>query len=132
MGILCMNSCSHNSEVDSVVWNNGKEFIFENGFMYHHQELFSGEIVKFYLGNKTKSKTNYADGKVHGNFESWYVDGSIFEQRFFMNGLKIGVHQGWWSNGKKKFIYHFNVQGQYQGELKEWRESGEPFKVMNY
>ena len=101
-----MNSCSHNNEVDSVVWDNGKGFIFENGFMYHNQELFSGEIVKFYSGDKIKSKTSYVDGKVHGNFESWYEDGFIFEQRTFMNGLKVGIHNGWWSNGQKKFIYN--------------------------
>jgi antitoxin component YwqK of YwqJK toxin-antitoxin module len=129
--MLLLYSCSTNT-LESFDWENGKGFNVENGIISRNDKLFSGELIKKYENGTIQSKAEYTDGKLNGNFESWYSNGNIFENRLYSAGIKVGLHKGRWSNSQPKFEYNFNNQGQYEGELLEWLESGIPFKVMNF
>ena len=130
--VLGLNSCSVNGDVDSVIWDNGKDFTSKNGLLLKGNDLFTGQIVKKYENQSVQSKSNYVDGKMDGSYKSWYSNGNLFESRTYVAGFKTGIHEGWWPNSNKKFIYNFNDIGQYEGELLEWTEIGQQFKIMNY
>ena len=132
LGLIFLFACSEGAEVKSELWNNGQGFKVDNGIMFKDKVPFTGEIVKMYENGKVHSKTNYVNGQMHGVSDSWYADGHLLESRHYTKGYKTGIHKGWWQNSKKKFIYSFNDTGQYEGELLEWTETGQPYKIMNY
>jgi len=114
------------------VYASNPDVYIKNGVLYYKNDPYSGVyIVKFENGN-TKRKSQYFKGKREGYSNKWYADGKKFEQRYYSNGYKVGEHIGWWNNGAKKFIYHFNNLGQYQGSVSEWYDNGQIFRKFNY
>jgi antitoxin component YwqK of YwqJK toxin-antitoxin module len=83
-------------------------------------------------GSSITNTCDYLNGIKHGNYKSWYPSGEPFENRYYMNGNKVGVHTAYWANGNRKFIYVFNVAGEYHGELLEWYESGQLYRKFHY
>ncbi len=71
------------------------------------------------------------DGKILECDVRYYRSGALQWRRTYVQGVKDGVHEGWWENGQKKFEYHF-VQGNYDGDVKEWHPSGAPSLLMHY
>jgi antitoxin component YwqK of YwqJK toxin-antitoxin module len=129
--MLLLYSCSTNT-LESFDWENGKNFSVENGIISRNDKLFSGELIKKYENGTIHSKAEYTDGKLNGRIETWSSNGDLIESRLFTEGIKTGIHKGWWLNSQPKFEYNFNNQGQYEGELLEWLESGRQFKIMNF
>lgn len=131
LGLLLLYSCS-TSTLESYVWENGKDFNIENGIIFKQGKLFSGELIKKYENGAIHSRSEYVDGQLNGIFQSWHINGNLIEFREYTKGVKTGIHKGWWSNSKPKFVYNFNNQGQYEGELLEWTKLGGTYKIMNF
>ena len=72
-----------------------------------------------------------AGREIQGLDVRYYPSGALQWRRTYVNGLKDGVHEGWWENGARKFEYHFN-QGAYDGDVKEWYPDGKPSLLMHY
>ncbi|MFC2109824.1 toxin-antitoxin system YwqK family antitoxin [Bacteroidota bacterium] len=101
---------------------------------YNHQ-LFTGELIDFYdtpTNSKPKLSCFYKEGEKHGIELKWHENGTINTKRIYKNNIKIGIHKAWWENGNPKFEYHFNDSGAYTGVLKEWFQTGQPYRFFNY
>ncbi|EDP70229.1 Hypothetical exported 24-amino acid repeat protein [Flavobacteriales bacterium ALC-1] len=115
-----------------VIQDTNAELELINGVLIFNDGPFTGVIEGDYNSNKTKSRTNYLDGKKNGLETIWYENDSVASKRFYSKGLKIGIHKAWWKNGNPKFIYHFNDKGEYNGNVKEWYQSGVLYRDFNY
>ena len=60
-----------------------------------------------------------------------YPSGAVQWKRTYVHGVKDGVHEGWWENGKKRFEYHFSM-GAYDGDVKEWYPDGARALHLHY
>ena len=114
------------------VYASNTDIDIKNGILYYKDTPYSGVYIVKFKNDSIKSKSQYLKGKKEGCTNKWYADGKKFEQRYYSNGHKVGVHTGWWNNGAKKFSYHFNDLGQYQGPLTEWYNNGQVFRKFNY
>lgn len=53
------------------------------------------------------------------------------EQRFYANGIKVGVLKTWWENGQLQALYRFK-NGEYDGVCFEWNKMGIMTRKMHY
>ena len=104
----------------------------ENGILYYEETPFSGDLVTYYNDNILKSDIEYVNGRKHGMEKHWYQSSTRAITRYYKKGFKSGLHQGWWENGKPKFEYYFNDNGEYNGSVKEWDASGLLVMHFNY
>ena len=51
-------------------------------------------------------------------------------ERSYVNGIKTGIHRGWWKNKKLKYRYEFDNKGRYEGNVEEWYENGQKLKNL--
>lgn len=140
IAILFLFACNHLQQhfsetpkpVSSVSVNTGDPaLLFKNGYWYYDATLFSGIMTDYFKNNTIHSETSFINGKEEGWQQIFFEDGKIAEKRFYRNGQKDSVHTGRWPNGNKRFEYHFN-NGIYNGDYKEWYETGEPLKQIHY
>jgi len=129
----CTNTAQNKSLISEIELNAlNPDFFLKNGVLYYKNVPYSGIYLVNYKNDNIKRKEKYLNGKQHGYSNTWYPDGKKFTERFYSKGHKVKVHIGWWNNGVKKFEYHFNDIGQYQGSVKEWYETGLIFRDFNY
>jgi antitoxin component YwqK of YwqJK toxin-antitoxin module len=55
----------------------------------------------------------------------------LMERRFYEQGKKTGIFDGWWPNGHKRLTYHFQ-NGEYEGNCRDWTDRGVLINDMNY
>lgn len=110
-----------------------KNDFFENkhNILYFRNSPFSGLMIDT-LNFEYIKKTNYEDGLKNGTAVSFYKNLDTASLRYYKKGVKVGIHKGWWPNKKEKFLYYFNSNGEYDGEIKQWHFNGIPFKILNY
>lgn len=104
---------------------------FDNGNYLYGSELFNGIIIDRYENGNIKSSTAISNGKEEGWKILYYPAGTVSEKRYYHYGEKDSVHAGWWENGNPRFEYHF-AAGHYEGDFKEWFESGSLYKHLHY
>jgi hypothetical protein len=102
-----------------------------NGNWYYAQQLYSGSVISFFPSGRIKTRQRFYEGKEEGASICFYEDGSIDAWRWYHMGEKDSVNKGWWPNGNARFEYHFE-NGIYEGDFKEWYESGSPLKHIVY
>ena len=67
-----------------------------------------------------------------GTITITYIDDvTIKSKRRYLKGKKNGVHEGWWPNGNKKYLYYFK-EDQSFGTHKQWHSNGELFTLKNF
>ena len=126
-----ISSCTTvNSEI--VNWNNGTNFETINGVLYYNGDQYNGQLDEYYKNDQKKSEAYFVNGKLNGQKKVWFQNGHLSEERYYSNGLKTGEHKGWWANDSIRFIYHFNDDGQYAGEVLDWFENGLLYREMKY
>jgi len=129
--ILILVSCK--TEIKNItVFQTDVGLKLINGELFYKGELFSGRLVDFYKNDSLRYQAFYIDGRKEGIEQYFYKNGQVNTCRMYKKGVKIGVHDGWWQDGSRKFQYHFNEKGQYHGSVKEWFKNGQLFKIFNY
>ena len=134
--IIIFSSCTRKSE-PALITKTGNyistdsSLHFVSGYWYHSTELLSGQVTERDNQGHVISVTKYLSGKEEGWTNKFYPNGQQAEKRYYHLGEKDSVHTGWWANGNKRFEYHFNA-GVYNGDYKEWYESGKDYKVIHY
>lgn len=130
---MVLLSCNEKVEGYGIELNiESLELKISNGIVLYKDVPFSGIIKSFDAVNRTNNSTIYVKGKKNGVEEKRFLNDAIAEQRFYIAGLKSGIHKGWWKNGKLKFEYHFDNKGFYNGTVKEWYQNGQLVKEFNY
>ncbi len=103
----------------------------KNGTWFYADTLFSGTMENYFPTHQLKTAQSFYKGKEEGWYYSYYPDGVKESQRYYHAGEKDSVHTGWWNNGNIRFEYHFK-NGVYNGDFKEWYQSGKPLKHIIY
>ena len=130
--MLCLLQFCKQSTQKLILQDTNTELKLVNGVLLFKDDPFSGVIESYYNSETIKSTINYHQGKKQGLEIIWHINDSLGSKRFYDMGLKVGIHKGWWQNGNPKFVYHFNDNGEYHGNIKEWYESGILFRDFNY
>ena len=95
-------------------------------------KLFTGVLEHVDPVSMTLNVSIYKSGKKNGLQTKTYTNQVLAEKRFYSNGLKTGIHNGFWESGLPKFEYHFNTNGYYHGSFKEWARNGQLTSAFNY
>ena len=92
---------------------------------------FTGRVVDFYPDSTQRSSAEYRNGLRDGTLTASYPDGTLMERRYFVEGRKGGVHEGWWEDGSPRFRYTFR-DDLHEGEAREWFTNGRLYRAFNY
>lgn len=91
-----------------------------------------------YLCNRIKNKAEsyyIFNGKVEGEYKSWYRSGRLHEQCYYKNGKLHGIYQKWSDNynGSGGLIIHAPyIRGKLHGEVREWYENGQLYVCQHF
>ncbi len=129
---LCCLSCKKHQEVEQEKVFDPITFKLINGELFLQDDLYSGVLIKEDSLNKVKTITKYNLGRKEGIEIKYYQDTLKIEERFYTEGMKSGIHRGWWRNGNLRFEYHFNPKGAYNGSVNEWYKNGQQMKAFNF
>ncbi|CAM1370403.1 conserved hypothetical protein [Tenacibaculum xiamenense] len=131
--VLCFYmSCKTECSKNTIYKFSKEDFSLINGVLFFQNEEFSGKLSSYDPVNYTSILSEYCNGRKNGSEIKKYENEELAEERFYKEGVKVGIHKGWWKNGNKKFEYHFNTSGEYDGEVKDWYKNGQMFKFFNY
>lgn len=117
---------------NKVVLESDSKLELVNGVLFDSEKPFSGILISKYHTEALKSEIQYRKGKKHGFEKKWSITGDLLEERFYIKGLKSGIHKAWWQEGSPQFEYHFNDHGEFHGMVKEWYASGQQYMDFNY
>ena len=123
-------SCKNNNIISVNASNNGLKLM--NGILELSKVPYTGKLTTSYSNENLKSEIFYVNGKKNGSEKFWFENGVLAQERFYLNGFKSRIHKGWWDAEQPKFVYHFNNRGEFNGEVKEWYRSGQPYMSFNY
>lgn len=110
---------------------NDSGFVKHQDTVYYRDKYFTGYQFSLYPTGDTAFIGSYFNGVEEGIQRKWYANKQLAEERFYINGKKEGTHQGWWPDGKQKFMFEVN-NNEYNGEFKEWYSSGLLGKQFHY
>jgi|LakMenE18May11ns_1017448.scaffolds.fasta_scaffold9845567_1 antitoxin component YwqK of YwqJK toxin-antitoxin module len=116
---------------DLIIQKDDPKLSLNNGKYFYGGQPFSGHITEKDTHEHTTASLSYWEGLEEGWSEWYYPGGYRQARRFYHQGEKDSIHQGWWSNGQMQFEYHFK-EGNYQGWFREWYPSGKPLKAIWY
>jgi hypothetical protein len=104
----------------------------ENGVFTQNGTAFSGTVYSL-AGNKkdTIAVGSIVNGREDGEWRKYFSNGQMMERRYYKDGNKAGIFNGWWPNGAKRLTYHFQ-NGEYEGSCRDWTEKGVLISDMNY
>ena len=132
---LILMNCTKKNHVLSIpdiyILETDENLKRQNGYLLYEGSPFSGKLISLHIEKDTASLTPYWQGKEEGRAYQKYANGMLKEERFYNKGWKQGTHQGWWENGKRRFVANFKNDF-YEGYLKEWYQSGQLFRDFNY
>ncbi len=104
----------------------------DNGVLLYKGIPFTGNLHTYYVGKNLKSDIEYDAGRKQGYEKHWFENGSKSMERYYIKGIKSGVHKAWWNDTILKFEYHFNEKGEYHGMVREWYETKQLYRDFNY
>ena len=135
ISIIVFISCStkkENAVIMRLVSESDTNLNLNSGIVYYQKNLFSGSV--FSLNEPTKDTAairNYLHGREDGIWKEYYPNKQLKSIRYFKNGKKIDVSNGYWENGERMYSYFFN-DDEYDGVGREWNRKGLLIKEMNY
>jgi antitoxin component YwqK of YwqJK toxin-antitoxin module len=139
--ISCNDKVKQEKEIFSIdqikipsIKKNKKDTKFKliNGVLFYDDTSFSGTVNEFYNEGILKSTSEYYQGKRQGKFFGFYPNKEKWFQRFYVNGLKVKTHKGWFQNGQQMFEYQFDGKGVYSGSVKDWHFNGQLARFFNF
>ncbi len=77
----------------------------------------------YYVKHKPKVRSNYQNGLLHGSYERWNCDGHLAYTGKFASGKKTGKHTSFYTNGKRKTVFHYKDDVQ-EGHQEEYHPNG--------
>jgi len=91
---------------------------------------FSG-VLRQAIGDGSEIRlTPYREGLEHGRL-TVRKNKQLIEERLYEQGTKHGTHQGWFANGKPRFVSTF-AHGEYTGDQFTYHDNGQVFEYKKY
>jgi antitoxin component YwqK of YwqJK toxin-antitoxin module len=134
MVVLFAACISDHSSTGKVEWHDEATIALKNegGIFKVNNQPFSGIIYRLAENKKdTVAVASFVNGTEDGEWRSYYSNGQLQERRYYSDGKKTDIYEGWWPNGNKRLLYHFE-NGEYEGSCIDWNVSGKLASSMNY
>jgi antitoxin component YwqK of YwqJK toxin-antitoxin module len=114
-------------------WYNEASIHLQNvkGIYKQNDSPFTGIVYSLAETKDTIAVGSFLNGMENGEWRKYYSNRQLMERRYYSNGKKTGVYEGWWANGKKRLLYHFK-NGEYEGNCIDWSDKGSLVSSMNY
>lgn len=113
------------SENDGALSTNLQGIVLKKGVPY------SGYLFAYDGEGKLKSRRGYLNGKLQGEWTTYFSNGKVETQRTYNEGEKHGEHRGYYADGQVRFNYYFE-KGLGQGTHRTWYADGLLSTEMNY
>ena len=114
--------------VDEVI-NNYTCFQFKyNKNIYKLNDIIT---YKFYLTKSTAISADIPHSKFTGKITHWYPTGAINNINYYVNGLKDGLCNEFWSSGKIKLMIEYK-KGCIVNTYKKYNEEGKICEIGSY
>lgn len=107
-------------------------FQLKNGVLFFDEKPYSGTVKDFYEDGNLKTSSEYYLGKRQGKYFGFYSNQNKWFERFYQNGIKTGIHKGWFKDGQQMFEYQLNNNGVYDGSIKDWHFNGQLAKHFHF
>lgn len=91
----------------------------------------SGIFEERYDNGIIKVRGNYAGGKRHGSWVSFFNTGKTWSEGLYVNGVREGMATVWYENGQKYYEGKY-AKGKETGIWKFWKEDGTLMKAIDY
>jgi len=85
---------------------------------------FTGVMTESYPDGSVKSKSEIADGRMHGKSEGFFLNGQKQIEEYFKLGVSDGIRTHWDTNGIKESEGRI-VHGEFDGEYRKWHTNGQ-------
>jgi antitoxin component YwqK of YwqJK toxin-antitoxin module len=72
------------------------------------------------------------DGKPHGLYQEWSLDGTLAVEAHFEHGQHYGEYKSWWENGQLKEEGTYQNDGQRVGRYRWYKTNGEVWSERDY
>lgn len=102
-----------------------------NGMLFYAGNTFTGNLLTRSSDGDTLQFEKYENGRLEGESRRWYDNGALSEIREYHEGKKTGIHQGFWPDHSKRFLYHF-LNDLAEGNQKDWTDKGLLWRDFNY
>ncbi len=99
--------------------------------LFHDNHPVTGRVTLRNAHGQVTLRERYQEGLRDGLSMRWDDAGKLQEVRMYEAGEKVGRHQGWWPNGKRRFDMQL-VAGSMEGEALLWHENGRLARRMQY
>lgn len=75
---------------------------FEGNFgdYYAEKGYENGKCIWYYPNGLKNFEIDYKNGKIHGEYKSWFINGQSKEEGTYVDGLKNGCYYSWTEKGK--------------------------------
>jgi antitoxin component YwqK of YwqJK toxin-antitoxin module len=129
---LLQNTLLNYFSTDEDLKNVSKQFQNLNYEKYNTHIQPHG-IVETYFPNSDIHETymTYVNGKLNGLYQSWYINGQLWEEVNYRNGKYNGLYEEWFDNGNL-FIQSHYKNGERDGLYEEWNYDGDLVKKADY
>jgi antitoxin component YwqK of YwqJK toxin-antitoxin module len=108
------------NKTDSIVTNPSRDPFLKNG-----------EEKTKYTNGVIKTLGNYVNGKMDGQWYSWYSTGKPWSETFFEKGIKSGPTKTWYDNGSLRYEGQYAKDAQ-TGTWKYYDEKGNLLKTIDH
>ena len=105
----------------------------QNGqlFVFGQTNAFTGVMTESYPDGSPKSRSDIADGRLHGKSEGFYTDGQRQIEEHFVLGMSEGIRTRWSTNGVKQSEGQI-VQGEFHGDYRKWHANGQVAEFIHF
>lgn len=103
------------------------QFHLKEGVLYYSQKKFTGVQFEKFLNGALYRESEFKEGLKTGVEKKYSLEGKLRSQWLFLNGQKDGEQKGWFEDGARLFVYHYS-KGVLQGEQIEWHQNGNLFR----
>ncbi|TGN17715.1 membrane-binding protein [Leptospira idonii] len=112
--------------------DNDPNFSIGYDSVYFYQGVPFTGIMKSVHPNGIIRVTEMKEGKEDGRTYDTYLNGQLAAEYFYRNGKSIGVHKGWYEDGKPRFEFSYDEEGLSDGDHWEWHEEGNPYRYGRF
>lgn len=106
-------------------------FSMQEGKLFYNGKEFTGRTRTVNPVLEEEYITSYKNGAEDGEYTAKAKNGQILEQRYFVQGLKQGIHISWFPNGQPRLYSEFD-KGNYINDRWAWYDNGQPYTYEKY
>ena len=126
IGIGLVSILSLSSQSEPTLWVTEKDpgFRIEGEILLYGEVPFDGNTYRTHPNGMTSRRTPYSEGRKNGVEAAWHPNGVTSSIRPYFRGQKVGRHEGFFSNGNRRFRSNYDEMGDPVGKYREWHPNG--------